>query len=230
MTAPAVVTLHVWGVAPRRVPAALLRLATQRRPLRRAPGARFAKLLGTGSGRTFTRRDADLGHWAMLVCWESAAAAAAFEAGPLVGAWDRAAHERLRVLMGPLAARGRWSGRTPFGTDRLQAPAGPVAVITRARIRPRRSRAFWRAVPPVAAGLRDAPGLRLAFGIGEAPIGLQGTFSLWQSSDSLVGFAYRQAAHAAAIRRTSEVGWYAESLFARFTVLDVAGRYQGRRP
>jgi hypothetical protein len=80
---------------------------------------------------------------------------------------------------------------------------------------------FWRAVPPVSAELHRADGLRLAVGIGEAPVGLQGTFSLWDSHDALTGFAHRRAAHVEAIRRTAEVGWYAEELFARLAVLDV---------
>lgn len=236
---PAVVTLHVWGVAGLGVPAAVLRMATHRRALRRQPRVHFAKLLGTGSGRTFTMRDADLGHWAVLACWESADAAAAFETGPLVRAWDRGSHERLRVLMRPLTARGRWSGREPFGRGGPgRQPVrggrrefdGAVAAITRARIRPRRSAMFWRAVPPIATALKDCPGLRLAFGIGEAPIGLQGTFSLWESSVALTGFAYRRPEHVAAVRRTAEAGWYAESLFARLAVLDIAGTYLGRQP
>jgi hypothetical protein len=33
-----------------------------------------------------------------------------------------------------------------------------------------------------------------------------------------------------AIRRTAEVGWYAEELFARFAVLSVEGTFDGRAP
>jgi hypothetical protein len=85
-------------------------------------------------------------------------------------------------------------------------------------------------VPPVSAELRRTDGLRLALGIGEAPIGLQGTFSLWDSPDALVGFAHRGAAHREAVRRTAQLGWYAEELFARFEVVELAGTYQGRTP
>jgi hypothetical protein len=35
------VTVHVWGVPRRAVPASFLRMATDRRPLRRSPGLRF---------------------------------------------------------------------------------------------------------------------------------------------------------------------------------------------
>ena len=72
------------------------------------------------------------------------------------------------------------------------------------------------------------PGLRLAVGIGEAPIGLQGTFSLWDSPAALNDFAHRREPHVDAIRRTATEGWYAEELFARFEVLSVDGEFAGR--
>ncbi len=45
------------------MPLALLRMGYERLSLRSVPGLRFAKLLGTGDGRTFTLRDADPRHW-----------------------------------------------------------------------------------------------------------------------------------------------------------------------
>ncbi|WP_218566295.1 hypothetical protein [Vallicoccus soli] len=205
-------------------------MALDRRPVRRAPGARFAKLLGTGDGRTFTVRDADPRHWGLLVAWDSAADAGAFERSRTVRAWGAMAEESLRVAMRPLASRGTWAGRTPFGEPRGGRHEGPVAAVTRARLVARRALTFWRAVPPVSADLHRSPGLRLAVGVGEAPLGLQGTFSLWDSGRALSGFAYGRPAHLEAVRRTAEVGWYAEELFARFAVLDADGTFGGREP
>ncbi|BCB82625.1 hypothetical protein Pflav_090350 [Phytohabitans flavus] len=68
-----------------------------------------------------------------------------------------------------------------------------------------------------------APGLLTRFGIGEAPIGWQGTVSVWRNTADLVEFAYRHPEHRTAILRTPTEGWYAEDLFARFAVLDVMG-------
>jgi hypothetical protein len=224
-----VVDLRVWGVD--RVGPALLRMATGRRALRRVPGLGFAKLLGTGSGESFTLRDADPRHWALLTVFADEGAADRFGAGPLVGRWRGSATEELSVRLRPLTARGRWSGQEPFtaGTSTAQVE-GPVAALTRARLRPSRALGFWRSVPPVVADLRGAPGLRLSLGIGEAPVGLQGTFSVWGSQRDLVDFAYRGAAHRDVVARTGPERWYAEELFARFAVLDVQGTYRGRRP
>jgi len=80
-------------------------------------------------------------------------------------------------------------------------------------------------VPPVSADLNATPGLITSLGIGEAPVGLQGTFSLWQNNDSITQFSSRQKPHAAVIARIHETGWYSEELFARFKVTKVSGTY-----
>jgi hypothetical protein len=82
----------------------------------------------------------------------------------------------------------------------------------------------------VSADLQRSPGLRFALGIGEAPVGLQGTFSVWDGDDALRSFAYDRAAHQRAIADTERLGWYAEELFARFRVLSATGTYGGRDP
>jgi hypothetical protein len=198
--------------------------------LRRAPGLRFAKLLGTGSGRSFTVRDADPLRWGLLAVWDDDDAATAFEGGPLPRTWRRFADEQWAVRLEPLATRGRWSRREPFGRPEPRPWSGPVAAVTRARLVLRRAATFWSAVPPVSADLHQAPGLRLALGIGEAPIGLQGTFSVWDSTSALNAFAYRRAPHAAVIERTRREGWYAEELFARFGVRSATGTVGGVDP
>ena len=229
---PELVTLHVWGVPARTVPSAVTAMAFGRRAVSRSADLTFFKLLGTGDGRTFTVRDADPRHWALLACWSDPRAVEAFERSPVARGWDARADaarggERLRLLMRPLASKGRWSGRAPFGDPQPQPYEGPVAAVTRARLRAGRAVTFWRSVPPVSARLAGSPGLRLALGIGEAPVGLQGTFSLWDSPAALRSFAYESPEHLEAIRRTASVGWYVEELFARLAVLEAHGSFGG---
>jgi hypothetical protein len=226
------VTLDVWRVPPRAVPGALWRVARLPRALRRAGDVGFVKLLGTGRGSGFGITAGDPCRWAALTVWTGAPR-------PLV-AFDRIAAAHCRLTLRPIAARGRWAGREPFAapTRRAAGPAapssmtatsrpadddGPVLVLTRARLRPSRAVPFWRAIGPVAAALPHADGLLTAFGIGEAPIGFQGTVSVWAGGADVNAFAYRTAEHAAVVRATPERRWYAEELFARLAVLDVTG-------
>ncbi len=216
---PALVTLDVWRIAPRTVPRALARLSVDRARARRTPGVRFAKLLGTGSGFGVTQ--ADLTRWAKLTCW------AAPGPDPVARSWDALSVERCRVSLRPLRSTGTWSRRQPFGAPADPTYDGPVAVLTRARLVPARAREFWRSAPPVEAALHGTPGLRWSLAVGEAPVGWQGTVSVWESAAALTSFAYDDPAHAAVVRRTRERGWYAEELFARFAVEDVEGTLEG---
>ncbi|MFU8849887.1 monooxygenase [Micromonospora sp. SL1-18] len=220
---PGLVTLHVWRISRAAVPRALARMAVHPARLRRAPGVRFGKLLGTGTGNGFGPGDADLTRWAALVVWDSPAAAAGFDASPVGRSWARIARSSVRLELRPLSSRGEWSGHRPFDEPSGGRVTGPVLALTRARLRARRAVTFWRAVPPVATALAGAPGLLARFGIGEAPLGWQGTVSVWRDPTDLVAFAYRHPEHRAAITRTGTEGWYAEELFARFAVRDVVG-------
>ncbi len=225
------VTLHLWQVAPRAVPAAVLRMATCRGPLARAQGLRFARLIGTGDAESFALRRPDLCRWGLLAAWDHHGDAESFERGTVVSGWNRLAQERVRVRMRPLSSTGRWAGRRPFAgpTDEPAQPYdGPLAVVTRARLRAGHAATFWRAVPAVAADLRHAGGLRLALPFSEFPLAMQATFSVWESAAAARDYAYHRSPHQAVVRRTAELGWYAESLFARLAVLDSEGTYRGR--
>ena len=211
-----VVTLHVWRMPGRALPEVVARMAVDRARLRRHPGVQFAKLLGTGTGTGFGPGDVDTTRWAALLVH-----APDSTPPPAITGWTALSTSHARLDLAPIASRGTWSRREPFaGAART---SGMVLALTRARLKPARAATFWRAIPPVAASLRDAPGLLARFGIGEAPIGWQGTVSVWRSAADLVGFAYRQPEHRAAIARTTEVGWYAEELFARFAVCGIMG-------
>jgi hypothetical protein len=195
-------------------------LARQRRDVRALP---FGKLLGTGSGETFAVRHVNLTRFAMLTCWPSAMAAGVFERGPLIAAWDRLARSRRRIELRPTRSRGTWSGQTPFGAGDFDDAAGdgPIAVLTHARIRPTRLVSFLRAVPPVAKDLTSRPGSSFRLAFGEAPVGVQGTFSIWEDLTAMTAFAY-DPAHRAVIRRRASEHWYAEEIFARFAVISDA--------
>ncbi len=227
---PPTTRLDLFTVRSGAVAAAVARMATDRRHLRGARSS-FWKLLGTSDGTTFDARDADLRRWAVLTVWPDDRRAAAFADGATVRGWRGLAEEHWWATLHAVRATGSWSGAQPFGPPFADAdPAAPLAAVTRARLRWSRAVRFWRAVPPVTADLDRAGGLLLRLGIGEAPLGLQGTFSLWESPAAMRAFAHRGAPHREVVRRSKDEHWYAEELFARFAIADHGGTVLGTDP
>jgi hypothetical protein len=198
-------------------------MAVDRFRSRQFTGISFSKLLGTGSGKTFTARDANLYRWGIVVVIDENRIEA-FDSSPIITNWRKRSTSEVRAVLAPLSSHGLWSKKNPFDfTSPLSNPDSTIAAITRARIKWDKNFIFWRSVPPVVIDLHSNPGLISAIGIGEAPIGLQGTFSLWKSASALRDFAYKGQAHQIAIEQTKEIGWYSEELFARFEVLELRG-------
>ncbi len=211
-----------------RAVTAMSHLAIDRPGLRRTPGLRFWRLLGTGRGSD-TGPSADLRRSALFAVWEDETDLDQFlDGSPVSRRWSTAAehwHVRLRLIDG----HGSWRGVDVLdglvpGTDR-----GRIAVITRADVRPSAWRAFRAAGPIVSAELQQAPGLLAVAGVGELPVGLLGTFSLWADLQSMREFA-TSANHLDVVRRTREERWYGEELFARFEPYASSGVWDGRDP
>ena len=216
-----VTVIYFWKIKRRKVGFALVRMALDRRSLRRIKGVHFAKMLGTGKGETFTPRDADAGSWGALVVIDQANLQQ-LDNSKLVNRWRANSLSEVRYLLDPISSHGLWAKVNPFAYATMQTD-GEVIAITRARIKWFQNFRFWRAVPPVTQSLHSSPGLINTIGIGEAPIGLQGTFSHWRTGADLRNFAYKGAAHQVAIAATERHQWYAEELFARFAVREIRG-------
>jgi len=189
--------------------------------LKRIPGISFIKLLGTGKGETFTPKDADQFRWGILVTLKQDDLDR-LEQSLVLQIWRKISLNEYRIILKPISSHGYWSGKQPFEVEKFEW-SGKIAAITRARIVWRKNFQFWRAVPPVTLSLHQSPGLLSAIGIGEAPIGLQGTFSIWESGAALREFAYKGNAHIEAIKATETNKWYSEELFARFAVIAEQG-------
>jgi hypothetical protein len=216
-----ITVVYFWQIKKVYLPLAILFMAINKFALKRLPGVSFVKLLGTGKGESFTPKDADPYRWGVLVTIEKDDLDK-LDQSKVIRGWQRIAKKEYRVVLKPISVHGLWSGKQPFEVEKFDW-SGKIAAITRARIVWRKNLVFWRAVPPVTISLHQSPGLINAIGIGEAPIGLQGTFSLWESAAHLREFAYKGQAHTQAIKATEENKWYSEELFSRFAVMQERG-------
>ena len=216
-----ITTVYFWRTKAIFIPLAILFMASNKIQLKRLSGVTFIKLLGTGKGESFTPKDADPFRWGMLLTINENQIDA-LDKSFVVKGWRKICTSEYRVILKPISSHGLWSGKQPFSLDKFEWN-GKIAAVTRARIVWRKNIMFWRAVPPVTESLHQSPGLLKAIGIGEAPIGLQGTFSVWKDAASLRDFAYKGRAHSEAIQATSANRWYSEELFARFAVIEERG-------
>lgn len=196
-------------------------------PLRKVPGLRFAKALGSGHRGGFGLRPS-LSRQGLFAVFEREAQADDFIAGSsVVQAYRARARELCIAKLRASSCRGSWSGEAIAVT--ASVPAGtPVASLTRATIRPAKALDFWRRSAPAEAALERAEGCLLAVGLGEAPLLRQATFSVWENQAAMNAYA-RSGAHEDAIRAAQREGWFSESMFVRFAPLQVSGTWQGRR-
>ncbi|MGI8757917.1 MAG: spheroidene monooxygenase [Acidimicrobiales bacterium] len=239
---PVVASFHLTRYPARHALGAMAGVVTRRRALAATPGLRFARQLGTGSGSAMAL-GADLHRWATFAVWDGDEALGAFLAtSPLARTWAELGEETWTVRLAPLSSHGSWGGQQPFAADPSDSGGGdpdrsgqdggggPVAVLTRARVALRHWPAFYRSVAAVEDHLRRQAGLLAVVGIGEAPLGLQATFSLWRSAAEMTAFAYRDSPHEEVVRRTRAEGWFTEELFARFRPYRSTGTWDGTDP
>ncbi|MCV6593457.1 MAG: spheroidene monooxygenase [Silicimonas sp.] len=202
-------------------------MATARPALSALPDIGFWKLCGSGTGEGFTPLP-NTKVWAILATWPDAETARRRLAEtPVFQRWRARADDSWTVLLAPTGARGAWAGASPFTPS--QAPTGgPVAVLTRATLKPRILARFWRRVPDVSRRIGADPNVMFKIGIGEVPWLHQVTFSIWPDTESLTAFARQDGPHAQAIRAVRKGRWFREELYARFNILEAGPRWDGQ--
>lgn len=215
-----------------------LRLAQGARELGPLPGLRFAKVMGSGHGGGFSLRPSST-HQGLVALFDDAACAQSFMEGSYVQAMRARSRQFWSGLMAVDSARGAWDGQewasTAEATLGLHASTldsrqrHPVAVLTRASIRPAQALTFWRHAPATQAALHNAPGCMLAIGLGEAPLLRQCTFSLWRTSAAMLAYA-QGAAHGRAAQAAWKRDFFTESLFLRMRLLAHEGHWQRPQP
>jgi hypothetical protein len=212
------------------------RLVRGPRALRREPGLRLAKVLGSGQDGGFGLAPPSARRQGLFCVFDEESQARAFlDSSPVLEAYRRHALELCTVLLQPLSCRGAWDGlslrvaaASPGKPDDPTARLQPIAALTRASIRSTRLWDFWRRAPAAQRALEGAVGCRLGVGLGEAPLLRQATFSIWDSVAAMDAYA-RHGAHLEAIRASRAGDHFSESMFVRFAVLQLRGEWKGQR-
>lgn len=189
--------------------------------------------MGSGRNGTFDKVP-DWQQWALLAVsnHDHINAAASPVYGSFIKQWYRLLGcEVFTILLQPVEGHGNWDGKKVFGNlSPKPAYTGAIAVLTRATIRFNKLKYFWQHVAPVAEKMKDATGFLFSAGIGELPWIKQATFSVWQSREDMMAFAYGMKEHTEVIQKTRKQRWYSEDMFTRFEILDTHGTIRGSNP
>ena len=186
-------------------------------------GLSFWKALGSGAGNGFSIWP-DFSTFGLLTVFNSKESAENFLKSSALLEYQNTAKEFSHVFMRNIKSHGIWSGKKPFTADEeTKVKTQEIAVITRATIKPKLAYKFWKNTPKVAKSMENFPGLIYSKGIGEWPIFMQATFSLWENKESMMAYAYKNKSHSEMVKKTQELQWYSEELFARFEPLEIRG-------
>lgn len=196
------------------------------RALCRTPGLAWAKVLGSGYEGGFGLRPS-VSRQGLFLLFDDASTANAFvQESSIMQAYRERCRECCVLQLKAWSSRGTWAGASLQVA--AQAPSqGPVAALTRASIAWPRTLPFWRMAPAAQQALTQAPGCRLAAGLGEAPLLRQATFSVWDSVQAMHAYA-RSGAHLLAAQAAHRGGYFSESMFVRFVPLSIQGTWLGR--
>jgi len=207
---------------------AFMMMPIARYPLSKTKGLTFYKLMG--SGKPGFNPAPDWSTYGLLQIWENEHYANQFfNEATLFQKYKRNSQEQYTIYMKSIVAKGEWSGANPFEkSENLDDTIPFIAVITRATIKFKMLRTFWKYVPTSQEPLKNNDGLLFTMGIGEVPLTQMATFSIWKNKEALMDFAYKSKEHAQAIVKTRKLQWYNEELFSRFQPYKTVGHWGGK--
>ena len=185
-------------------------------------GLQFFKFLGTGGGQDFSLKP-DFSTYAFLGVWEDYSFFKnCIQNHPIFIEYQNNAASQRDLVLKPIKSNGLWSGQNPFSptVSNLNKFSNEKAVvITRATLYFNRLFSFWKSIPAASKAIEKANGVHFYKGIGEWPFIQQATVSIWENFESVNAFAYESRAHADIVKKTRQMKWYKEDLFARFYLI-----------
>lgn len=179
-------------------------------------GLTFYKMLGSGGKKGFSIWP-NFSVYSLLAVWKNHESAIHFLSNhAYFEMLTEKSEEQWTIFMRNVQSHGQWDGRSPFTAVSQISARQPICVITRATIHTKYLYRFWRFVPPASQSVHQFNGKLFSIGIGELPLIQQATFSIWKSIEDMKNYAYQNPDHYKVIKKTRELGWYKEELFARF--------------
>ncbi|CAN5172713.1 hypothetical protein BH23BAC1_BH23BAC1_38840 [soil metagenome] len=198
-----------------------------KKPISETPGLTFFRLMGSGGGNGFSLKP-DFSVYALITVWKNKNYARNFhKTSKVFRDFKKHSHKWWTLYLTTLKSKGKWDRVNPFFpvSGSSQEDIFPIAVLTRATISPRHLVNFWKHVPAVSEMVQDQEGIIYSKGIGEYPLFLQATFSIWENKAAMRNYAYQSELHKDIIGKTHKFGWYKEELFSEFKILESEGTW-----
>ncbi len=197
--------------------------------LAKIEGAEFTKLMGSGGGQGFGAKP-NFSTYAFMVVWKDRASAEKYFNSEIYQRQKKQSVEQWTIFFKCYSAHGSWDKKNPFQLNSEASEDTPIIVITRASLRYKHILKFWKRVPSISDFIQTKNANIFSVGIGERPWVLQVTFSIWDSEKQMVQFAHKDKHHAEAARASLKYGWFKESMFSRFHVIETRGTWGGKMP
>lgn len=222
-----VVTLILADIEPGSKLWGYSRFVIGRFSVRKVPGLKFHKVLGSGYDGGFGLKPSTTRQGLLCAFANENDADNFLYKSPVAIAYQAHSREYLSVKLHPFSVKGTWAGNKLVATRDGPLLGHPIAALTRASIRPSKASTFWSKAPPSEVSLANTHGCLLASGVGEAPYLRQATFSVWESVAHMDAYA-RTGAHLEAIKASMKGDYFSESMFVRFVPQELRGTYKGK--
>ncbi len=182
----------------------------------------FGKMFGNGSGIGFGYFP-NFKQYSILAVFENLNALNLFLEKDKYYKWmcKISAHQKILKLLANRSV-GVWDGKT-ISPEISEFKSEKIVVLTRAKLRLKKVKAFWKKVPQTNKSLANVGGRVFSAGMGEWPLSHPITFSIWENEQKMLHFAYEEAAHKDAIKSAREGNWFKEDLFVRYSILEEYG-------
>jgi hypothetical protein len=164
---------------------------------------------------------------ALLAAWDDDESLDRFLSHPLAEPYARGWHARFE----PVRTVGAWPGLPDLPRQEQATDDQPVAVLTMARLRLRRARAFMVAAAPAEREALHHPAFLAGASLIRPP-NLVSTFTLWRNAREMRQYTVGSypGGHVGAMKQHEERVFHHETLFVRLRPYAVEGQWGGRNP